>query len=29
MTFGLLFVVFLAWRALEAYCREERAKRDQ
>jgi hypothetical protein len=28
MPFWLIFIVFLFWRALEAYCREERAKRD-
>jgi hypothetical protein len=27
MPFWLLFVIFLFWRALEAYCREERDKR--
>ena len=28
MPFWLIFIVFLLWRALEASCREERAKRD-
>jgi hypothetical protein len=27
--FGLFFIVFLFWRALEAYCREDRDKRNQ
>jgi hypothetical protein len=29
MPFWLIFIVFLLWRALEASCREDRAKRNQ